>query len=335
MTDHIQDILDRCVDAVIEGNESIDSCCAKYPESAPVLEPLMRVEFQARSALEVEAPGEAKITAREEGLSRARDLFSAKRAAPRRLEMTGRRSFMLRPVAIAAAFMVFLFAGTAVAATMAEPDSALYPLKQQMEEVRTVLAMHKFDKARVENDHANARLDEIATMVAKNKAEYLPDLLERYNSHMDTAMTLIGEIAQENGDTVQLEALLRATQYRHDYLLLGLIDQIPEEVEDPALDALRQSGQVFETGAPGTLPGAGTVPGDPYPQDVWQVDGNEPPPAAGSGMQDGSYPPEGGGYYVPEGSSMPDSSGLPPGGGGYMNGSEGTTGYSGYSGIGM
>ena len=305
MSEHIQDILDQCVDAVVAGEESIDSCCARYPELAPVLEPLMDIEIQARAALAVAVGEQAKAGAREAVLARARDLSGARADSSRWTLKTARHRLSLRPVAIAATLMAFMFTGTAVAATMAGPDSILYPLKQQMEAARTVLALQDADKAAVEIGYANARLDEVAGMVADNKPEYVPALLDRYDSHMDAAAALMDKVREQGGDTDQMEALITSTRYRHDYLLMALSRQVPAEV-----------GDIMRRSVTGDTPD--TVPSAPGSGNAQPPRNAQPPAAAGDGMPDESRDqapadtPEGMENPMPDGSDTPYGVGVMP-----------------------
>lgn len=266
MVERFQDILDESIDSIISGRETVESCLAKRPDAGRELEPLLCIAYQSRGALKIEVPEGVREATREKVLAKAREMSCTGRAASRHKLQSEKRRFLLRPVAIVTALTVMLFAGTAVAATMSAPDNILYPLKEGLEEMRVAIAFDKLDKAGIEVGHAESRLDEIESMVDQNKPEYVQSLLLNYDSHMTKAITLVKEASEEGRDTAEMETVIKEVQERHDSLLRGLFDRVPDDVRDVLREAMRKAGLSEETGpmipVPGHDPGAQGGQGD-------------------------------------------------------------------------
>lgn len=207
-----------------------------------------RFEDKLREALQVEAPAEAKKSVREMVTAGAQEILREREAASS--EAGFRRRYaswrILKPVGLAAASFVLLFTGTALAATNAGPDSYLYPLRQRMEEARAALAIQNLDKANAEAGHANARLDEISEMAGKGKAEYVPDLLRRYETHINTAQTMADQAGAHGEDTSAINELIATTRSRHHDLLKSLeeMELLPEEFREGAKSEPKEDNDV-------------------------------------------------------------------------------------------
>jgi hypothetical protein len=144
--------------------------------------------------------------------------------------------------------MVIAGSGTALAASRAQPDNLLYPVKLGMEEVRTAIALQSGDQAVVEIGHARARLDEVLRMVDEDKAEQVPALLDRYHGDMGSARTDIDEASLAGEDVTLAEELYAAAEARYDQVLLDISDRLPEQVRAEIDDEIRDARE-HETGA--------------------------------------------------------------------------------------
>lgn len=202
-----------------------------------------------RDALAVEVPDQVRRRCRQKVMAGAERILARKQAAP--LRPGSRRSLMLKPVALTAALFTLLFAGTAWAATGANPDDLLYPVKQRLEAARTSIALQNIDQARVQVAHAQTRLDEIENMVNRDRPDYVPGLLADYDRLMASAAEHLQTAAAEGEDTTAVEILASAAGARHDELLRSLSGT--DESGD-------QPGEKMDIGTTGTMetPGAGT-----------------------------------------------------------------------------
>ncbi|RJQ44861.1 MAG: hypothetical protein C4534_05905 [Gaiellales bacterium] len=252
MDERIEDILDECIDAVLNGGVGIEDAIARYPGHEAGLEPLVRLAVEGREALRVEIPRESFYTTKTRVMEGVREA-----AARRNLEqqVTSGRSrrgrIGLKPLAWITATFMLLSGGTALAASAAGPDSLLYPLKQRMEEARTSLIRDDLDKARREAGYAGKRLDEIADMAAKGKPEIIPDLVYRYELHLDKAIGYANQAKADGQDASEVYAMIDDLQERFASLLGEIFDQLPEEIRR----------ELFAGGASGAMAGSSVAGG--------------------------------------------------------------------------
>jgi hypothetical protein len=208
----LQTALDRELGRLLDGKAGLEECCAVNPELAAELRPLLQLALSSREALQAEVSTASREETREKLLARARSLSMQRRSGSHRLAM-------LRPLVLIAGLFVLLFASTAVAASGAGPDSRLYPVKQRLESAHTTLAVQNLDQARVENSHANARLDELQKMLDNNRQEYVPDLLARYDKNISDAAAHARSATVDGEDTAEIDALIQSTRLRHEEML--------------------------------------------------------------------------------------------------------------------
>jgi len=241
MNGQLENILDDCLESVLAGRDTVDSCCSSYPQMEAELRPLLNVALMSRAALKTGMPDAASAAVREKVMARARRPASTTERSIRS-RLFGRQ-ILLRPVALGAGLIFLLSAGTALAATSADPDSFLYPMEQRLEGARTALTFQKLEKARVEIAHANERLDETERMAAVGKPEYIPDLLTKFDAHMGRATVLVNEAGDEGEDTVQVEQMIRSTRERLSKVVADLNGRIPDELRDSIREAADESGR--------------------------------------------------------------------------------------------
>ncbi len=262
MTERIQDILDDCLERILTGDESIDSCLDRHPGMRDELEPLLRLSLESQAALRVAVPVEAKAAGRERLMSAAAaaaarwpsDATAVRKAGSRRKPFLRLPRLMLKPVLLGAMLTALLFGGTAMAASGAEPDSFLYPVKLSLEDLRTVIAFQPLDQARVEAGHADARLDEIMIMVDEDKADYVPGLFEAYNEEIGEADADMLAAAAAGKDTADVEEMLADVRDRHDRILLAIEDDVPDDVRAAIADDIEEAAD-RDSGATGNPAG--------------------------------------------------------------------------------
>lgn len=221
MAAKFEEILDVCLQAVLTG-DSVDACCQRYPQAAAKLRPLLDLALKTKAALTINVPAAAKAMGWEKIMAATAEARLLQ-PAPRR----GRLRLLFKPALVAAAVLAAL-TGTALAATAAGPDSILYPLKQGLEDARVAIAAQTLDQAAVEVDRAGKRLDELKNMIDQGKPQYAPDLLARYDTHMNKAEILVEKAAAEGEDTSYITSMMDATRARHDAILKDISDRVPE-----------------------------------------------------------------------------------------------------------
>lgn len=210
-------VLDRELGRVLAGSASVEECCGAHPGFADELGPLLQLALSGRSALKLD-DGPASGVASQE-----REKLMAHRHSIQVSNESG-SWLRIRPLALASGLFLLLFAGTALAAGTADPDSILYPIKQGIESAQTTLAIQELDRARAEAEHANNRLDELQKMIDEGKGEYTGSLLANYDAHINNATVHTANAAAEGKDITEVDGYIRSVRDRHDVMLetLGL-----------------------------------------------------------------------------------------------------------------
>jgi len=109
------------------------------------------------------------------------------------------------------------------------PDSPLYVEKITEEAIAVALATDPEEKALLFTEMANERINELDTMVATGKTEYVEGLIRSYTRIMERAMRQILERIRERGgdERKALERVEKATE-KHIRVLRRVLGQVPE-----------------------------------------------------------------------------------------------------------
>lgn len=317
----LEDVLDRNLGRVLAGRASVQECCAASPEFAGALRPLLESALAARQALFENVPLEVRDSVWDRIVSRNR--IVSRKGSLKNVRVPGgggarsgrafARRRIVRPLALSGASFILLFSGTALAASGAGPDSVLYPLKQRLEAVRTDLAWSNQDRARTEISHANARLDELQTMVNDNKTEYIPGMLARYGTNINAAAEYAKAAADNGEDTAEIDAMIHSTRVRHDEMLASMEDKVPAE----EARALRESMDLPVSGGSEEQTGRGDSSGAVDGGNRSESGDVESHDSGASGRGDSGHQDSGsgdGGHYDSGSSGGNDSPGSPHGG---------------------
>lgn len=300
----IEDILDQCLDAVLNGAD-INTTIARFPGYEGELRPLLELAVRGRDALAVAVPRDSLATTKAGVMAGAREIAARRQLEQDVVSLKGRRGlFGLKPLAWIAASFLVLSSGTALAASSAGPDSFLYPVRQRLEETRTSLSWDKVGKARHEAAHASERLDEIAAMVDKGKPELVPDLVYRYELHLDAAIGYANEAAAAGEDTDEVYGMIDDLDARFTQLLDEIYDELPEAVRNQLFSG--GAGGIGTTGASGGIIGSGSTRNGSQPGGNYGDDDSDYRSPSGGGEADDDA--EDGGGYVPGGSAPGDGS---------------------------
>lgn len=179
-------ILDACLDRVLDKGETIEQCLASYPGQAAELEPLLQTALAAGEAL--------AIRPRPEFRERARYQFQA---ALREMEQKReqRFSFFSRQprwaTAVIAVLVVLLAGGgTVAAAGNSMPDGLLYSVKLATETVRLALTPSELGKAELYTGLADKRVTEIVYLADKGKAGQVDEVADR----LETQLAMVADL---------------------------------------------------------------------------------------------------------------------------------------------
>jgi len=188
------DILNECLERILNQGETIEQCLAHYPEQADELEPLLETVSLAKEAAEVEPRPEFRVKARHEFHMALQEMEPAK----------GRWFSGWRPqwaTVLVTVLVLLLASGSTVAAAgNSMPDEPLYPVKLATETVRLALTPSVLGKAELYVKLADKRVAEIAKMADKGKAEQV----EQTAQLLDEQLVAMANLAksQEGGEAV-------------------------------------------------------------------------------------------------------------------------------------
>jgi len=176
----LDNILEQCLERLLDKGETIEQCLSSYPEHAAELEPLLHTALAVKKT--------AQITPRPEFKARARYEFRSvleETNPKRRWSLLG-----LRPqwaTAIAIVLVLLVSGGSTVAASgNSMPDSPLYPVKLATEQVQATFTFSKIAKAELYAKLADRRVAELVYIVNQGKPEKIEPTARRLNGLLQT-----------------------------------------------------------------------------------------------------------------------------------------------------
>ena len=154
-----------------------------------------------------------------------------------------------RLVLAAVAAAVLLVAGAVAASADSLPDSALYPLKGVVENVRGALAFGPSDKLAYHLELARTRLTEAEAMVARHRVDLADRALSSLNDQLnDAALVVQAEKTSDPALAASLENRLVQAIATHDQQLAGLQGQVTNPAAIAAITQARdRAAQALQT----------------------------------------------------------------------------------------
>ncbi len=221
MTRHFDDILNECIERVLQG-ESAERCLQRHPEQAAELEPLLRVTAASReSSSAVEPRPEFKARTRYEIQSRLRSKDG--KAAVMKTSMVG---WMPRWVVVAVSLVfVLLLTGTTTVAASSDsvPGDTFYAVKTAAEGVRLKLTFSETAKAKLQARFAERRVWEMAQLAKKGRTGQLESLATRFTAHLAKIEQLAAQIRAtdpEDGERISRLTLILYNNMAKDLVML-------------------------------------------------------------------------------------------------------------------
>jgi hypothetical protein len=280
-----EDILANCIDEIQAGKSTLEDCLAKYPHLGDELPSLLKIAADIQP--ERVTPSEEFIKRTENRIFKEMQPSTAP-AEPRGVDIFG----WLKPLTLAkrtvAAIIIsaLLITGgtTAYAAQESLPDSALYPVKLTTEKARLAFTPSDAGKAKLHIAFAERRVQEMAEMGRRGKAEELAGLTVALTHHLEQAKNLTGAVATEGIDTQELRVSLEQSAIRQLGILEAALDEVPEQIKPLVEQALQTSGEEYGTAVevvgstaptPTLVTGVGTIqifvtdPPAPNVANVW------------------------------------------------------------------
>ncbi len=256
------DILEICLERLMNNGEPIEQCLNDYPQHADELRPLLETTVTARQALAIQPRPEFKTSARYQFQS-ALQGFKPKKSLP---FFTWQPQWAMAVVIILA--VLFTGGGTVAAAGRSMPDSPLYPIKLITEQVQLALTTSTISKAKLYAKLADKRVAEIVYVANSGKSEQIVAIAQRLNRYLTLIASLpLAEGAVKTALPEEAPALL-APQPK------ATLKEAPVRALSPAPPAPR-SPQPDQAGK-GKPPAPAIAPPPPRPAEIKTTPGTQP-----------------------------------------------------------
>ena len=225
------DALDRCLDAVLSGEKTVDQAVSAYPQFAEEL----RGELEAALWLDQRR---AAVAPRPNFLQSNRtyllDQIRAQNASPAP-QKAARSPWKLVPrfafVFLLAVVMIFSTARIAAASESALPGDGLYPVKLAMENLRLAVTVDWEKEIALRMKHAQSRIDEAETRLDQGRGEELTPALENYQGHIQQVKSLLQDLQDSKPDRARvLKADFEHAKEEHALRLAAMRDSVPPDI---------------------------------------------------------------------------------------------------------
>jgi hypothetical protein len=228
-TQNFTDLLDECIEAVINGRLTIADCLDQYPEHRAELAELLPLLTPLQAARQVTPSPVFRQTARQRLLARlepaALPLYPS---LLDRLQQWWQQTTVVSPrpslawgLVLALIFFFFLGGGTMYAANQSLPGDILYPVNQSIESWRVELARDDQTRFDLQLAFADKRLHEAARLARRGNLAYMDEALTGYQTLMQ-AVTQAVETADPTHQP-QLASRVETATAGHDVAFTRLL----------------------------------------------------------------------------------------------------------------
>lgn len=239
--------LDESLQAILDGQQTLEQCLARYPQHAARLAQVLPVALKAREALQ--PPHAEQLPRMPPSLEiRLRALAAERRTAVQRAWTV---SPLRRGAAVAALLVAVLVLGAttsaALAAQSAVPTDSLYPVKRGLEEFQLLLSPTQAGDAALLEAFTQRRLQEIEALIAAGREDDLAVGLAEYEASLGRLLQLVEQTPSEDGQGSL--AHIEQSLLHHTEVLQRIRSQAPEQAHkglDRALENSRRGREVIE-----------------------------------------------------------------------------------------
>jgi hypothetical protein len=259
-------ILEKCLERLLEKGDKIADCLASYPEHADSLKPLLEMATTTREAISIQPRPEFKAKARYQFHT------ALQQAASRKKRFLFPLRFRWATVATAALILILASGSMVAASSNSMPDEPLYHIKLAVEQFQLKLTPSALDKAKLYARLSDRRVMEIVRMAQKGN----PRLIEVVTQRLDNQLIMLASLAitrqietgsaekalspaapeadTSEGQTSfsqgvnddQLLSLLRQYAASNPETLRNLLSSVPEEVRPALLEAIAVTSAGYE-----------------------------------------------------------------------------------------
>lgn len=308
----IERVVQRCLEAIETGEESLDSVIARYPDLEDRIRPPLEAAIwlqQRKAYFDPKPEFVSESRRRLMAHIRASDVpDQAPRRSVRDFFAAFARSRLALQFALALLLVAFLVVGTggvALAARQALPGESLYPVKLAQERLRLALTFTEAGDARLHAEFAQERLLEVQQLVIERRYDLVDEALARYEQEIAQALFLTEEVAQDSAaaaapsEPLALVNEIDESLTGQAALLSVLAARVPEETAveiNQALDSAEAGILTVEViknqlTAPATPTPTATPTSSPTATSTRTSTHTPPPtPAAGSGAGESPAP---------------------------------------------
>lgn len=259
-------ILEECLERLLEKRGKISDCLASHPKHADALKPLLEMAATTRGAISIQPHPDFK--------TKARYQFHAalEQAASRKKRFLFPLRFRWATVATAALILILASSGMVAASGNSMPDEPLYHIKLAVEQFQLKLTPSALGKAKLYARLSDRRVREIVRMAQKGN----PRLIEVVTQRLDNQLIMLASLvvtrqieassaekalspaapeadisegqATINSDVNddQLLNLLRQYATSNPETLRNLLSSVPEEVRPALLEAIAVTSAGYE-----------------------------------------------------------------------------------------
>lgn len=259
-------ILEECLERLLEKGGKIADCLASYPEHAGALKPLLEMAATTREATSIQPHPEFK--------TKARYQFHAalQQAASRKKRFLFPLRLRWATVATAALILILASGGMVAASRNSMPDEPLYHIKLAVEQFQLKLTPSALGKAKLYARLSDRRVMEIVRMAQKGN----PRLIEVVTQRLDNQLTMLAGLtvtqqvdagvaekalspaaseaegmdsqtfSSQAGNGNELLSLLQQYATSNPETLRNLLSSVPEEVRPALLEAIAVTSAGYE-----------------------------------------------------------------------------------------
>jgi hypothetical protein len=258
-TQNFTDLLDTCIEAVVDGRLTIADCLNRYPQHRAELAELLPLLTTLQQAGRQVAPAPAfRQTARQRLLDQLEpvapppSLWSRFQKWWAQTTAVSPRPAVAYSLALVLILFLFIGGGTLYAANQLLPGDTLYPLNQTVEQWRLDLARDEQSRFELQLAFADKRLHEAARLARRGNLAGIEEALSGYGMIM-ADVTQAVETAAPDQQSLFANRLETATA-NHDALLTGLFIAAGQEEDEAAADETQVTAVFCQTDSGMTHP---------------------------------------------------------------------------------
>jgi Domain of unknown function (DUF5667) len=234
MTTNFDEALQSCINAIRDGQETIDSVVVRYPEFSEELRLQLRTVFWLFDHSEELGPRPGFVSA-----SRNRLIQRINDEKPR-ATLSWKERFAqawnvqrIAPVAfVAVLLLAMLVTGTIVSASQkALPGDSLYAVKRTLEQMALVTSLDQGNEAALQIQFVENRLSEVKALLVERRYTDVAQLVEDYEAQVQKTIDLIDAVSGNDAFLAQQLAMqLEAILSEQRSILMALSLDLPTSV---------------------------------------------------------------------------------------------------------